>query len=154
MNINEFLNLLINAKLISSHTTLNYIRIDGIVYKLSNAIVEANWHGFSPTQVGKPKYFDYSMSEAKDKVTKKVMDKRVTVNFNDHYNVTLEYNDVALFVVDDVLTENWVNMAQYVVANLSLKNGEFETTNSYIVNNLNQITDNPYVPDSKTDKKV
>lgn len=98
MNFPEFAHLLKAATTITSTMFTNEIAIDNTVYTLKNAILESNWSEFKINNIHSETQYGYSLSNAKDKDTKKEMTLRYSIRFNDNTRgITFEFNESAEF---------------------------------------------------------
>lgn len=141
MNIDQFiLDILKNSKSISCEMYQNTIRADGIVYSLSNCILESQWSNFCPDHVTYIDNFDYSFSGAVDKSSKLKMDKRVSIHFKSGQRITIEYNDQVEISKNEKLTEDYETSVKSVTAVCQYKDSKFIETIAYkTLNNGNEV---------------
>ena len=136
MNINEFIDLLQQAKNIASHLALNFIRIDNVVYKLNGAITESSYNEFKVKTIDEVKIYNFSFSGGVDKVTKLPMSHRLLVRFNQgSHGLAIEYNEKAEFVKDDKLTHYYNKLVSHVVGTCKTVNGELNVVSQYVTTN-------------------
>lgn len=136
MNINEFIDLLQQAKNIASHLALNFIRIDNVVYKLNGAITESSYNEFKVKTIDEVKIYNFIFSGGVDKVTKLPTSHRLLVRFNQgSHGLAIEYNEKAEFVKDDKLTHYYNKLVSHVVGTCKTVNGELNVVSQYVTTN-------------------
>lgn len=158
MNINEFTDLLQQAKIVASNLFLNQIYIDGTVYNLHDAVTESSYQPFTIKIVHDLKIYNFSLNGAKDKDSKKVMTHRFSLRFNDSTKgITFEYNSDAKFTVNEETTANYKDQLKSVTGCYSYdKNtSELKLLETYFTSNSDeQLTKDAYNAKYKSDEPI
>ena len=158
MNINEFTDLLQQAKIVSSNLFLNQIYIDGTVYNLHDAVTESSYQPFTIKSVHDLKIYNFSLNGAKDKDSKKVMTHRFSLRFNDSTKgITFEYNSDAKFTVNEETTANYKDQLKSVTGCYSYdkSTSELKLLETYFTSNSDeQLTKDAYNAKYKSDEPI
>lgn len=136
MDIIQFIELIKNAKSLSPLLAINMIRVDDIVYSLSNAIHESSHNEFIITNINDIRSFSFALSGTVDKVSKLAVNKRISIRFNNNeYGLTIEYNDNAQFIKNEKLSDQYYNLANNVTASYSYQDNKMVLHDNYVTTN-------------------